>query len=109
MESFDITTLDVEPHRPRVLHSASEARAIAIALPGGEEMQEHQTHEAAFLHVVQGEIEIEQDGREAARGGPGLFACFEANERRRIRAVSDTRLVLILGPWPGVGHPSREA
>jgi len=71
-----------------------EARAIAIALPSGEERQEHQTHE--------------QEGREAARGGPGLFACFEANERRRIRAVSDARLVLILGPWPGEGHPSRE-
>lgn len=91
-----------------MLHSASEARAIAIALPSGEEMQEHQTHEAAFLHVVEGQIEIEQDGRGAARGGPGLFACLEANERRRIRALSDARLVLILGPWPEEGHPSRE-
>jgi hypothetical protein len=24
-----------------------------------------------------------------------------------VRAVSDARLVLVLAPWPGVGHPSR--
>jgi hypothetical protein len=24
-----------------------------------------------------------------------------------VRAISDARLVLVLAPWPGEGHPSR--
>jgi hypothetical protein len=34
------------------------------------------------------------------------LAHFEPNERRTVRALSDARLVLVLAPWPGVGHPS---
>ena len=40
-------------------------------------------------------------------GGAGLLAHFAPNERRTIRAVSDARLVLVLAPWPGEGHPSQ--
>jgi hypothetical protein len=40
-------------------------------------------------------------------GGAGLLSHFEPNERRTIQAVSDARLVLVLAPWPGEGHPSR--
>ncbi|MDX6617183.1 MAG: hypothetical protein QOD60_2274, partial [Solirubrobacterales bacterium] len=28
------------------------------------------------------------------------------NERHEIRAKSDARIVLMLSPWPGEGHPS---
>ncbi len=107
MESWDITTLEVGRHKPRVLITAAEARAIVVELPAGEELQEHQTHEGAFLYVVTGEIEVEQEGEDRAAGGLGLFVHFTPGERRRIKAVSDARLVLILGPWPGEGHPSR--
>ena len=106
MESWDLRTLDIEPHKPQVLLTAEEARAIVINLPSGEELQEHQTHEAAFLVVVDGEVDIEQDGGSTS-GGPGLFAHFPANERRRVIAKADTRLLLVLGPWPGQGHPRR--
>jgi quercetin dioxygenase-like cupin family protein len=106
MESWDLRTLDVEPHRPQVLMSADEARAILINLPGGEELQEHQTHEAGFLVVVDGEVELDQEGGSES-GGPGFFAHFPANQRRRVAARSDARLLLILNPWPGAGHPSR--
>ena len=105
MQSWDIRAMDVEAHHPQVLHSASEARSIAIHLPAGEEMQEHRTHEAAYLIVADGEVEISQDG-EATSAPSGFLAYFEAHESRHVRAIADARIVLILGPWPGEGHPS---
>jgi quercetin dioxygenase-like cupin family protein len=106
METWDVRMLPVEPHHPQVLRSDEETRAIAINLPGGEQLQEHQVHERAYVLVVDGEVEINQDGDTVA-GGCGLVAHFAPNERRTIRAVSDARLVLVLSPWPGVGHPSQ--
>jgi quercetin dioxygenase-like cupin family protein len=106
METWDIASLDVEPHRPAVLRSDDETRVIAINLPAGEELQEHQVHERAYLLVVDGEIEIDQGG-DTVSGGPGFLAHFDPAERREVRAKSDSRLVLLLSPWPGVGHPSR--
>jgi quercetin dioxygenase-like cupin family protein len=107
MEHWDLRTLDVEPHQPKILHSArGEARSILISLPAGEELQEHQVHERAYLVVAEGEIEVDGDGR-TERGGPGFLAHFEPNERHAVRATEDSRVVLILSPWPGVGHPSR--
>lgn len=106
METWDVRSLDIEAHHPQVLRSDEETRAIAILLPAGEELQEHQVHERTYLVVVDGEVAISQDGREVSRG-PGLLAHFAPNERRTIRAVSDARLVLVLAPWPGEGHPSR--
>jgi quercetin dioxygenase-like cupin family protein len=106
METWDILALNVEPHHPQVLRSDEETRAIAIALPAGEELQEHQVHESAYLFVVGGEVEVVHDG-ESVSGGCGLLAHFEPNVRRTVRAISDARLVLVLAPWPGVGHPSQ--
>lgn len=108
MKTWDIRSLDVEVHRPEVLHSDDEGRVIALNLPAGEEMQEHQTHEAAFLIVADGEVEIDGGG-ETVTGGAGLIAHFEENERREVRARADARLILILNPWPGAGHPNRRA
>jgi len=30
---------------------------------------------------------------------------FDPGERHAVRAVSDTRLLLLLTPWPAAGHP----
>ncbi len=106
METWDISSLEIEPHHPQVLRSDEETRAIAIELPAGEELQEHQVHERTYLVVVSGEVEISQDGS-GERGGAGLLAHFAPNERRTVRALSDARIVLVLSPWPGQGHPSR--
>jgi quercetin dioxygenase-like cupin family protein len=101
MEHWDLRALDVEPHQPKILHSArGEARSILLALPAGEELQEHQVHERAYVVVVDGEVELA--GR---TGGPGTAAVFEPKERHAVRAVSDARLLLVLAPWPGDGHP----
>jgi redox-sensitive bicupin YhaK (pirin superfamily) len=105
MDIWDLATIDIEPHHPQVLDSEQEGRAIAISLPAGEALQDHQVHERAWLVVVSGAIEI--DGGESVSGGPGLLAIFDPNERREIRATEDALLLLLLSPWPGEGHPSR--
>jgi quercetin dioxygenase-like cupin family protein len=107
MQSWDISTLDVQPHNPAVLDSEQEGRAIVIQLPAGEALQEHQVHERAWLLVVSGAIEVEDSGGESISGGPGLLAVFDPNERRELRAKEDSRLLLVLSPWPGEGHPSQ--
>jgi redox-sensitive bicupin YhaK (pirin superfamily) len=106
METWDIASLNVEPHHPVVLRSDDETRVIAINLPAGELLQEHQVHERAYLFVAGGEIEIEQRG-ETVSGGPGFLAHFDPAERLEVRATSDSVVVLLLSPWPGEGHPSR--
>ena len=105
MEHWDLRTLDVEPHEPRILDSSrGAARTVVLQLPAGEALQEHQVHERAHLVVVDGEVEIARDG-ETVAGGPGLLAVFDPGERHEVRARSDARLLLVLAPWPGDGHP----
>jgi quercetin dioxygenase-like cupin family protein len=108
LESWDIRSLDMEPDHPRVLSSDSETRVIALRLASGAQLQEHQVHERAFLFVADGEIEISQKDQ-SVTGGKGFLAHFAPNERRTVRALTETRLVLVLAPWPGIGHPSQLA
>ena len=53
-----------------------------------------------------GSIEISDSTGESISGGAGLLAIFDPNERRGVTARDDSRIVLILSPWPGEGHPS---
>jgi len=53
---------------------------------------------------VDGEVEVSADGA-TATGGPGSLFVFAARERHEVRARSDARLLLVLAPWPGDGHP----
>jgi quercetin dioxygenase-like cupin family protein len=109
MESWDIRSMEIEPHHPQVLRSDDETRAIAIRLDAGQELSEHQVHERAYLLVAEGSVEIANDGS-TITGEAGFLSHFAPNERRTVRALTDdTRLVLVLAPWPGVGHPSRAA
>ena len=105
MEHWDLRSLDVEPHHPRILHSArGEARSIAITLPEGEELQEHEVHERAYLVVIEGEVQV-RNGGDSVTGGAGFAAVFDPHERHQVRATRDARLLLVLAPWPGDGHP----
>ncbi|HMC07323.1 MAG TPA: hypothetical protein VKG89_08020 [Solirubrobacterales bacterium] len=106
MRSWDISTLDVQPHNPVVLGSEVEGRAIIIHLPAGERLQEHQVHERAWLLVVSGTIQIEGPEGDSIGGGAGFLAEFDPNERREVRATEESRLLMLLSPWPGEGHPS---
>ena len=48
--------------------------------------------------------EVLQSDGETVHGGTGLLAVFDPAERREVRATADTRLLLLLAPWPGVGR-----
>ena len=105
MDTWDIRTLDVQPHHPQVLRSDDDARVIVINLPSGEELQEHEVHEHAYLVVADGEVELGQGG-ETVTAGPGTLAHWRPQERHDVKATSDAKLLLILAPWPGPGHPN---
>lgn len=108
MDSWDIRTLDVQPRKPTVLRTDADARVVAINLPAGEALDDHQVHEHAYVVVVDGEVEIGGAGG-TETGGRGFVAHFDPNERHEVRASSDARLVLFLAPWPGEGHSSQRA
>jgi quercetin dioxygenase-like cupin family protein len=113
MDKWDVRSLDIEPRQPQVLRSDPEGRAIVINLPAGEKLQEHQVHERTWILVADGEIELDDSPEGtpngSVSGGPGFLAHAVPNERHEIRAVTDARLVLILIPWPGEGHPSQRS
>jgi len=101
MEHWDLRTLEIEPHQPKILHSArGEARSILLNLPAGEELGEHEVHERAYVVVIDGEVELG-----GQPGGAGLAAVFDPHERHAVKATTDARLLIVLAPWPGDGHP----
>ncbi len=105
MRSWNVNHLDLKPHRPQILATTDDARAIALAVPAGESLQDHQVHERAWVTILSGEAEITTTAGERIAGEPGLVVEFDPRERHAVRAVSDTRLLLLLTPWPGRGHP----
>jgi quercetin dioxygenase-like cupin family protein len=105
VEHWDLRSLPVESHEPVILSSTrGESRTVVLHLPAGEALSDHQVHERAHLVVIDGEVDIAQ-GEETISGGPGLLAVFDPAERHEVRARSDARLLLVLAPWPGEGHP----
>ena len=109
MDSWNLNELEVHPRLPEVLDSESEGRAILINLPKDEQLQEHQVHERAWLVVIDGNVELNTPDGKWAAGGAGLLAIFDPRERHQVQAVEDSRILLILSPWPGDGHPSQPA
>jgi hypothetical protein len=105
VKSWNLSELPVVPHAPRIIASSRDARVIVLNLPAGEALEEHQVHERAWLLVLDGEVEITAHGGTEASGGVGLLTEFEPRERHEVRARSDARLLLLLTPWPGPGHP----
>jgi hypothetical protein len=105
LQSWDLNGLELKPRLPEILSSSEDARAIALDLAAGESLDEHEVHERAFLVVLAGEIEVGTGAGATVAGGTGLVVEFEPRERHMVSARSDARLLLLLAPWPGDGHP----
>jgi quercetin dioxygenase-like cupin family protein len=105
VKTWTTTHLELKPHAPEILCSNDDARIIALLIPAGESLDDHQVHERAFLVVVGGEVEITTESAGHVSGGPGMLVEFAPNERHAVRARSDAHLLLLLTPWPGQGHP----
>ena len=105
MRNWDLKAVEAEPHKPEILASAEDARTIALRLPAGEELQEHEVHERGRLVVVDGEVEVTPADGDAVVGGSGHLFEFDPGERHTVAARADAILLLVLSPWPGDGHP----
>ncbi len=105
MNSWDLKTIGLKPRLPEILSSSEAARAIALDLAAGESLADHQVHERAWLVVIDGEVEVTTAEGEHAAGGAGLLVELAPGERHEVSASSTARLLLLLTPWPGRGHP----
>lgn len=105
MKSWQLDSMPVEPHSPKILSSTGDARTILLNLPEGEALVEHEVHERAILTVISGRAEVTTSVGEMVSGAEGLMIEFDPGERHEVRALSDLRLLLVLAPWPGAGHP----
>jgi quercetin dioxygenase-like cupin family protein len=100
---YEIDTPDGS-RSPVVLHSEDgESRMVLIALDPGQELGEHQVKEAAFLLVVGGSARV-ASGDEAVQANAGELFRFDPAERHTVSSEGGARLLLMLTPWPGVGH-----
>jgi quercetin dioxygenase-like cupin family protein len=88
---------------PVVLLSEEEARAVLIGLDPGQELGDHQVKEHAWIVVVDGSAEIGAGG-ERIDAGVGTLVHFEPDERHYVRSADGAKILLLLAPWPGVGH-----
>jgi quercetin dioxygenase-like cupin family protein len=102
---WDLKALDLKPRLPEILSSGDSARAIVLDLAAGESLADHEVHERTWLMVVDGEVEVETSTGEGTSGGVGLLVELAPGERHEVIASSKARLLLLLTPWPGKGHP----
>lgn len=109
MNTWDLRSLELQPRAPAVLSSTDEARAILLHLPSGEGLPEHQVHERAWVLVVDGELEIVGVDGTRTIGRTGQLTEFAPGERHAVHAREDTRLLVLLTPWPAPDHPSARA
>ena len=105
MNSWKLAELGLRPHAPEILSNTDDTRAIALEIPEGEQLSDHQVHERAWVIVLTGEAEFTTSAGETVSGGAGLTVEFAPGERHAVLARRTTRLLLLLTPWPGPGHP----
>jgi quercetin dioxygenase-like cupin family protein len=109
MNSWDIRSLRLGSRSPEILSTTDDARAIVLELPAGESLDDHQVHERAWVTVIEGEVEFTTSAGESVSGGSGLMVEFAPGERHAVHARTSARLLLLLTPWPGPGHPGTMA
>jgi quercetin dioxygenase-like cupin family protein len=105
VQSWDLKALDLKPRLPEILSSSDAARAIVLDLAAGESLPDHEVHERAWLLVIDGRIEVASSVGGRAIGGTGLLVELAPGERHEVTASTGARLLLLLTPWPGDGHP----
>jgi quercetin dioxygenase-like cupin family protein len=105
VNSWELTMLELAPRLPEILSSSDAARAIVLDLAAGESLADHEVHERAWLLVIDGTVEVATNAGERVRGVAGLLVELGPGERHEVFATSQSRLLLLLTPWPGSGHP----
>ncbi|HYI36295.1 MAG TPA: hypothetical protein VEX39_06815 [Thermoleophilaceae bacterium] len=99
MDIWHLADEELDPHHPRILRTDPGAnRVIALALPAGDVLQDHEVRERALVFLVSGEAVVRSDGSETELKAPALMH-FEPSERHEVEARTDVRLTLCLAPW----------
>jgi quercetin dioxygenase-like cupin family protein len=88
---------------PVVVHSGNEARAVLIVLKPGQALGDHQVKENAWVTVLEGSVRISAGGA-SVDATPGMLCRFDPDERHSLASETGARVLLLLAPWPGVGH-----
>jgi quercetin dioxygenase-like cupin family protein len=68
-------------------------------------LQDHQVHEGAWIVVIDGSVTVTDHDGEIVEAEAGVLIYLAPAERREVKAVTDARVLLLLTPWPGPGHP----
>jgi quercetin dioxygenase-like cupin family protein len=108
MKLWNLADREVEPHKPQVLATTEEGRAVLIDLTAGDSLPEHHVRERAIVLVVSGQLEIEDAEGEKRKCGAGTMAVFEPLESHSVNALEDSRFLLLLAPWSLEEHSSLE-
>ncbi|MSW49359.1 MAG: hypothetical protein F2817_00535 [Actinobacteria bacterium] len=87
------------------MSTTDETRAIVLGLAAGQALAEHEVHERAWIVVITGDVKFSDTTGETVMAGPGAVFELEPHERHSVLAASEARLLLLLAPWPGKGHP----
>jgi quercetin dioxygenase-like cupin family protein len=105
MQTWDLLSVHAPngTRDPLVLHSDEGARAVLIVLRPGQALGEHQVKENAWVTVLEGTVDITAGG-ETVRAGVGTTARFDPDERHTLSSPEGARVLLLLAPWPGIGH-----
>ncbi|MGO8905649.1 MAG: hypothetical protein ACLQMH_08510 [Solirubrobacteraceae bacterium] len=74
MQVWKLDRLRVTAHHPQILRSDDDAnRVIALLLPQGETLQEHQVNEHALVFIVRGELLLSAGASERTSSAPSLI------------------------------------
>jgi hypothetical protein len=91
MKHWDLTTIGSPSSNgddPQIISSADDGR-----------------HERAWIVTVSGNVEVTPAGGDPVAAGPGQMFEFDPGERHELTATTEARVLLLLVPWPGDGHP----
>jgi quercetin dioxygenase-like cupin family protein len=66
-------------------------------------MGDHHVRERAVVEVISGRVSIEAAAK-TVECEAGTLVTFDPGERHALRGLEDARLLLMLAPWPAVGH-----
>ncbi len=86
-----------------MLFSTPQCRAVVIDLRAGDELGEHSVRERATIQVVSGTVSVTTDGH-TVEAETGTLVTFAPGERHALRAAIDSRILLLLAPWPAEKH-----
>jgi quercetin dioxygenase-like cupin family protein len=105
VQHWDLRSIDA-PRGTRdalVVYQDDGARAVLVALDPGQALGEHQVKENAWVAIVEGTVQVVAGG-DTVELGPGGLLRFEPGERHSLSSSDGARILMVLTPWPGVGH-----